>query len=204
MFSILLISLGLNTALMFILAGLASVFYGTPAQPIFSTIAVFTVFFDLILPFILLWAHFNRADSTRRPPRYPRRPVGDEAGLDEATARWHLLEALEKHAAVFSYLAAAEQREKRAAPSEADRALTAMEQRQVKNNIYRYQHPYDTDEAALASDWQNVGDDMRLATARFITTTFNGDEVEKHSDGTWYMPRLKLHIEADGSTWKEV
>jgi hypothetical protein len=141
MFSILLISLGLNTALMFILAGLASVFYGTPAQPIFSTIAVFTVFFDLILPFILLWAHFNRADSTRRPPRYPRRPVGDEAGLDEATARWHLLEALEKHAAVFSYLAAAEQRENRAAPSEADRALTAMEQRQVKNNIYRYQHP---------------------------------------------------------------
>jgi hypothetical protein len=195
-----LILLAGNTAALFILTSLAGVlvFYGTPAQQLFSTLAVFTLFFELVLPFVALGRYFFRP-APRKAPRYRVRPAGEYRGLDEATRR-HVLESLEKHAAVYQYLRDAENREKLV---EVDRRLALARTRQIETNLTRAKYPYATDAEALASDWANLGPDMLLETARH-SAYFNGDEVQVLPDGTYFMPSLKLHIEADGTTWKEL
>jgi hypothetical protein len=202
MIGFLLVLLGFNTAALFIFTSLAAVFYGTPAQQAFSTLGAFSLFLELVLPFVAIGSYFFRPTPRRSPgraPRYQAEPVGEYKGLDEATRRY-VLESLEKHAAAYRYLRDAETKEKLA---ELDRRLVLARTRQIEHNVVRARHPYATDAAAIASDWANVGQDMLLETAR-SAAYFKGDEVQIRPDGTYYMPRLKLHIEADGTTWKEI
>jgi hypothetical protein len=163
MFGTLLVLLSLNTAALFILPGLAGVFYGTAAQNVFNTLGVFALFFELVLPFTLLGTYLKRPRFAPARPRYRPAPVGEYRGLDAATRR-HLEESLRDQAATYAYLAEAERGERR-------------------------------------TNWQLPAPGQ--AAARF-TTSFQGDEVVGLPDGTWLVPRLRLHVEADGTTWKEL